>query len=55
MNTHHQDLLMTSVRTEEIRWGEEKNNHFLGRRLGKEQDLLGAPNTPKMLLFYDYA
>ena len=21
MNTHHQDLLMTSVRTEEIRWG----------------------------------
>lgn len=56
MNTHHQDLLMTSVRTEEIRWGVGgRNSHFLGRRLGREQDFLGAPNTLKMLLFSDYA
>lgn len=52
MNTHHPDLLMTSVRTEEIRKGKGES-HFLGRRLGREQDFLGASNTLKMLLFSD--
>lgn len=32
-----------------------KNSHFLGRRLGREQELLGAPNTLKRLIFSDYA
>lgn len=51
MNTHHLNLLMTCVRTEETR---RKRSLFWGGWAGREQGLLGAPNMPN-IIFSEYA
>lgn len=53
MNTHHLNLLMTCVRTEETR---RKRSLFFGGGgwAGREQGLLGAPNMPN-IIFSEYA